>query len=221
MRLTRFGSLVGNAARQAHQAAFAGVVLVSAAAAAVSCEGAVEGIESVSSLADSSIRRDSAVSDASVKSEPDAQLPIGPIPFAGVYASAKPAVSAKAKHAAKGITILSSNPSTDCTGCHAVGGQAASKAFSFSGVVYKDADGTAPAVDAEVWVMDGAGAKAKANTDENGHVWLLASTTALSPPFVAGVRTAQVQRVMQQNTGTLRSCNTADCHGGPNRIHTD
>lgn len=162
-------------------------------------------------LSDSGARVDASPLDASPH---DAGLPTRDVlPFEGSYASAKPAQSAKAKHQAKGVTILSSNPRADCMGCHVPGGQASAKAFAFSGMVFVDAKGTTPAVDAEVWVMDGAGKKVKANSDDNGHVWLLASASAIDPPFVAGLRSSSAQSAMLGAVGQ-RGCNTTDCHGG-------
>jgi hypothetical protein len=105
-----------------------------------------------------------------------------------------------------------------CLTCHVTGGAAANHVFSFAGTVYKDIQGTAPAPQAEVRVVNAQGAQlALVNADQDGNFWYEGPAVAGNSKTAA--RDGDSLHLMQTAIAN-GACNAAGgCHAAGNRIY--
>jgi hypothetical protein len=138
---------------------------------------------------------------------PDATLPTSAFAGTGAYASAPPAISAQGQH---GFSLVGRN----CADCHGGTSPSSGRRFDFAGRVFADPNGTTPATDVEVRVVDHNGVGASVHSDANGYFWHSAQTD-LAIPAMAGARDANTTSLM---VGALSDpvkrggCN--GCHNG-------
>jgi len=163
-----------------------------------------------------------AAHDSSTVAPPDSGAPRDASPqtdaaanaFSGTggWASAPPALFAQAQH---GFSLAGRN----CADCHGGTSPSSGKRFDFAGRVFADPNGTTPAADVEVRVVDHNGVGTSVHSDADGYFWHLASAD-LAIPAMAGARNGSATSLM---VGALSDpvkrggCN--GCHNGTTTTH--
>ena len=126
---------------------------------------------------------------------------------APAFASAPIAKSAVQSHLDKAVGTTPGK-STKCLACHT---GSPGPRFAFGGTAFADMQGTQPAADVEIRVVDASGVAVSVHTDADGNFWAKAQA-ALASPGYAGDRSATGAKLMKLKLKTAESFDCNSCH---------